>query len=161
VAAWPQLRAPEVLRVVRALGDDHGVVVVDTAAPLDDLAVAPRPRHAVTRALVAECDVLVAVGEATPLGVVRLLAWLADSAVLRPGVATHVVLNRAPRDAHRRMQLEAEVLRSFGADSLVSVPADRRVEAAAWTGTVVANGPFRRALAPLAHAVIDRVAVPA
>jgi MinD-like ATPase involved in chromosome partitioning or flagellar assembly len=160
VAAWPQLHPPEVLRVVRALGDEHDVVVLDTAAPLDDLPVAPRPRYAVTRALVTECDVLVAVGTATPLGVVRLLAWIADSAVLRPGLATHVVLNRAPRDAHRRMQLEAEVLRSFGADLLVSVPGDRRVEAAAWAGTVVANGPFRRALAPLAHSVTDRVAVP-
>ncbi len=150
VAAWGQVRPPEVLRVLRALAVDHDTVIVDTSAPLDDLAVMPRGRYAATRAVLGDADAIVAVGHASPVGVVRLLGWLADLATLRSGLAVHVVLNRAPRDQHRRAQLEAEVERSFGPESLTSVPDDRRVVRAEWVGSPVPAGPFRKCVRPLA-----------
>jgi len=155
VAAWSQVRAPEALRTLRALCRMHATVVVDTAPCLEDLPTAPRGRHAVTRAIVAESAHLVAVGDATPVGVVRLLGWIADALALRATGSVHVVLSRAPRDAHRRAQLEAEVLRTFVPETVTCVPFDPRVERAAWSGTPVASGPFRRALAPLAVALAD------
>lgn len=154
VAAWSQVRVPEVVRTLRALCREHPRVVVDTAPFLEDLPTPARGRHAVTRAVVAEAATLVAVGDATPVGVVRLLAWIADAVGLRATGSVHVVLDRAPRDAHRRAQLEAELLRTFAPESICCVPFDARVERAAWAGTPVAAGPFRRALAPLAELLL-------
>lgn len=154
VAAWSQVRTPEVLRTLRAVCRLFDVVVVDTAPMLEDLATAPRGRHAVTRAVVAESETLIAVGDATPVGVVRLLAWIADALALRSTGSVHVVLARAPRDAHRRAQLEAEVLRTFVPETITCTPFDPRVERAAWAGSPVASGPFRRALAPLAASLV-------
>jgi MinD-like ATPase involved in chromosome partitioning or flagellar assembly len=154
VSAWSHIRAPEVLRVLRALSADHDVVIADTSAPVDDLAVVPRGRYAVTRAVLAEAAAVVAVGLGSPVGVVRLLGWIADLQVLRPGLPVHVVLNRAPRDVRRRTQLEVEMQRTFVAESLLSVPDDPRVARAAWVGTPVGAGSFRKGVAPLVRPLV-------
>jgi hypothetical protein len=121
---------------------------------LEDLAVPmARPRHAIARAVLAEADAIVAVGVATPVGVTRLLAWVADARTLAPRAPLHVVLNRAPKDAFRRRELVGEVEGSFGVASVSVVPHDRRVDTAGWNGTAVGRGPFTRAIAQLAHEV--------
>jgi MinD-like ATPase involved in chromosome partitioning or flagellar assembly len=148
--AWEQVRPSEVERVLAALERSGcGTVVLDVAAPLDDVGGPPRGRYALARHLVACASDHVAVGAATPVGVARLLAWLADAAAITAAARWHVVLNRAPRDAFRGRELAVELLRTYPAASLTLVPADRRVEAAAWAGELVGRGPFTRALRPL------------
>ncbi len=144
--AWLDVRPSELLRAVHgccALGP----VVLDTAPTLDDVGGTARGRYAVTRALVAEADAIVAVGSASPLGVVRLLDWLADVRPLRPADAAHIVLNRSRGGAFRRAELANEVLRSYRPRSFAQLPDDERVRAAGWQGALVGRGPFTKAVA--------------
>jgi MinD superfamily P-loop ATPase len=152
-AAWSHVRASEVVRVLQALGD-AAPIVIDTAAPIDraDGAVA---RGAIARAILAEADAVVAVGLATPIGVVRLLSWFVDAQGVRPGLPTHVVFNRSTTAPFRRAELATELLRSYAPLSLGHVPDDRRVRAAGWRGSLVARGPFTKAVAVVAARVVD------
>ncbi len=146
VAAWSQVRPGEVARVLRGLAGSFEAVVVDVAAPLDDVGAGSRGRYALARALLQEADEVVAVGGADPVGVTRLLAWLASAHSIAPDAQMHVVVNRAPRDRFRRGEVYDEIYRTFPPASLSFTPFDRRVEAAAWAGSVVRRGPFTRAV---------------
>ncbi|MCU1427265.1 MAG: hypothetical protein JWL83_1265 [Actinomycetia bacterium] len=154
VAAWPQLRPPEVLRLVHRLAATSSRVVVDAAGSLEDLPVAmARPRHALARALIGEADDIVAVGAASPVGVARLLAWVGNVRALAPRTPVHVVMNRAPNDAFRRGEIVEEITAAFPVTSVSMVPEDRRVVAAAWAGSPVARGAFTRAVVRLERAL--------
>jgi hypothetical protein len=72
---------------------------------------------------------------------------------LNPGATINLAVNRAPRDAFRKAELEQEIRRTFDPATLVFLPHDPRVEAAAWSGTLVAYGPYVRAVAELATRV--------
>jgi MinD-like ATPase involved in chromosome partitioning or flagellar assembly len=155
VGVWRQVRPPEVLRLVDRLAADAEHVVVEVAGTLEDLPVAmARPRHALSRAVIGAADRIVAVGAPAPAGIARLLGWIGQARSLAPHTPVHVVVNRAPKDAFRRGEILDEVRAAFGIASVGFVPADRRVEAAAWAGTVVARGPFARGVRRVA-AVVD------
>jgi MinD-like ATPase involved in chromosome partitioning or flagellar assembly len=153
VAAWSQLRPNEVLDVVHAVAGAHDRVVVDIASSLEDTATGGRGRFAVGRALVERADALVGVGAASPVGVVRLLAWAVDARTLNPAAPVHLVVSRAPTDRFRCGEIEEEIARTFPAVTVTFAPTDRRVERAGWEGDLVAAGPFTRSLAPLAAAL--------
>src|SRR5262249_38086866 len=132
-AAWSQLRPAEVLRTIERLSVDASHVVVDIAGGLEDLPIAmARPRHAPARAIVAEASHIVAVGEASPVGVARLIAWIGGARLLAPETRLHAVINRAPKDAFRRGECLDAVADSYAISSLTFVPDDPRVSAAAW-----------------------------
>ncbi len=154
VAAWAQLRPPEVLRTIERLAAGASHVVLDVAGPLEDLPVQmSRPRHALGRALVGEASAIVAVGAPTPVGIVRLLAWVGTARGLAPRTPVHVVVNRAPKDAFRRGEISDAISHTFDVASVSMVPEDRRVTAAAWASAPVANGPFTRAVDALARSL--------
>jgi hypothetical protein len=89
------------------------------------------------------------VAAAAPIGLARLLEWLADAAAFLDPARTAVVLNRAPDDRFRRAEVRAELERSHVRMPAWFVPSDPRVPDAAWRGSLVARGPFTRALEPL------------
>jgi hypothetical protein len=153
-SAWLDVRPSELLRVLHECCAG-APLVVDTAPMLDDVGGPLRGRYALARAIVAEADTVVAVGTATPLGVVRLLGWLADAERLRPRRPAHVVLNRGSGGAFRRAELANELLRSYHPVSLAHVPDDERVRAAGWNGALVARGPFTKAVAVVAAGLVD------
>ncbi len=148
VASWSQIRATEVMRTLRTLARDH-IVVADTSACTEDIGTATRGRYAVTRAVLGEADAVVVVGRGTPLGVVRLLSWIADVQAMRPGTPMHIVLNCVPGDRFRRTELVDEISRTFEALTMWTVPDDRKVEAAAWSGCCVRNGAFTKVIGAL------------
>lgn len=152
-ASWSQVRPGEVVRVARELARAHGHVIVDVAAPIEDVGGGSRGRFALARALLAEADALVAVGSASPVGVARLITWVAEARSLVPTVPVHVVVNRAPGDAFRRGEVTEEIARTIPPASLSFVPTDRRLEAASWAGAIVRRGPFVRAVAGVAAQV--------
>jgi hypothetical protein len=155
VAAWPQVRPLEVMRLFERLADCSSRVVVNVNGGLEDLPVSmARPRHALARAALTDADEIVAVGGGTPVGVARLVGWIADARLLAPRAALHAVVNRAPKDAFRRGEIIDEIGRSFGVTSVTIVPHDRRVEAAAWDGVLVPRGPFLRAVGNLAQQLL-------
>jgi MinD-like ATPase involved in chromosome partitioning or flagellar assembly len=162
VHAWEQVRAMEVERVLRATETcGFSRVVVDVAASLEDVGGSRRGRHAVTRAVVASADRCVAVGSATPVGIARLVGWVADLRLLAPDVPLDVVVNRAPRDDRRCREIEDEIAGTFPATSITFVPSDRRVETAAWDGELVGRGAFTKAVAAVVWSLEQSVQVPA
>lgn len=88
----------------------------------------------------------IVVGQESPVGVLRLCAWLRE----RTAASPHVVLNRCSGSAFRRYEIAAEIGRAIEPASLVTVPEDGRVGDAGWHGRVVARGPFTRAIERLA-----------
>jgi MinD-like ATPase involved in chromosome partitioning or flagellar assembly len=151
--AWTQVRPSEVLRVIDRLADEFSTVVADGAGTLQDVGTAPRGRFATAQAIVREADALVVVGDASPVGVTRVLAWTADARSLAPTTPIVVVLNRAPRDAFRRGELFEEVGRSIDAIDVVFLPHDPGVTQAAWEGTLVGRGRFTKAFFALGERV--------
>ena len=113
---------------------------------------APRRRHlragrnATAQALTREADVLVAVCDASPVGVARLLAWIVDARLLAASTPLVVVANRAPGSAFRRGELYEEITSSVDVVEVAFVPLDARVADAAWAGQPVASGRFTKAV---------------
>ncbi len=149
-ATWSQIRPPEIERLVRVLGRDRDHLVVDIAAALEDVGPATRGRHAVGRLTIKAATHIVAVGEASPVGLTRLVRWLAAAHELAIAPRVHVVLNRAPSDAFRCNELVAELQRCYRAESVRVVPSDPAVVRAMWDGTTVGRGAFTDTVADLA-----------
>jgi MinD-like ATPase involved in chromosome partitioning or flagellar assembly len=152
-AAWAHVRAGEAERLVRTIARDRDIVVIDIAAALEEVGPAARSRHALARMAVRECDAVVAVGLATPVGLSRLVVWLADLHALDIEAPVHVVLNRAPSDAFRRRELAAELERCYRGASTTVIPDDRTVARATWAAAPVGRSKFRGALRQLAAAL--------
>jgi len=154
VAAWSQVRPGEVLDVLDAVGQARDAVVVDVSNRLEDVGVGVgRSRYGITRAAVRTASVLVAVGSGTPVGVTRLLGWIADARSLSDA-PVHVVVNRSPADGFRRAEIADELARTFPPAALWFVPDDHHIEAAAWAGSLVTPGAFTRAVATIAADVL-------
>ncbi len=155
-SSWAQVRPSEILRVVERIGDGADVVA-DGAGMLDDVGGGTgRGRFATARALVAQSDVVVAVCDASPHGIGRLLGWAVEALTLAPDAALFVAVNRAPDARFRRGELYDEISKSLPLGDVRFVPSDRRVADAAWAGTPVARGGFSRAVAELADQVLAR-----
>lgn len=149
---WALLRADDALDLVDEASARWPVVVARLGAVLDDLGRWV-PRYDVARRGLQRSTVLVAVCEASPLGVLRFLDWLGEASLLAPGGAVDVVLNRAPRSPDQRAQLIDQLVEVGGPRirSITPAPRDRRVERAAWDAEVPGRGPFLKSLRPLAH----------
>ncbi len=100
--------------------------------------------------LVGAADVVVAVGAASPVGVIRLLEWLAVAKGKRAGSPVFVAFNRSPASPHRRGQLLEEIIRSYPPEGIAFLPHDPAVGEAAWRGVPVERGRFARAVERLA-----------
>lgn len=141
----PHLRPAELVSVLDGLAARHRHLVVDVGCRLDG-PTGPGGGEPVGPAVLARADRIIGVGAPTPVGVARLLAWAAEVRVLAPATPISLVVNRAPRARFNRGELAVEIRRTVGVSVLAFVPADRRVEQAAWDGTTVGPGPFTRAV---------------
>jgi hypothetical protein len=150
--SWTQVRPGEVVRVVERLAAG-AQIVVDGIGSLQDLG-GPRGRFATARALALEVDVTVAVCDAGPVGIGRLLAWTVEARALAPVTPLVVCVNRAPRAAFRRGELYEEIVSSIDAVDVAFVEHEARVADAAWDGRPVGRGRFTRAVSRLADVVL-------
>ena len=153
VGAWSQVRPSEVLDVIEALGRARRLVVANFGSRLEDVGRGGRNRYGISRAVVSEASEVIGVAPATPVGVTRVLGWVAEVRALNPAAPVHLAINRIPHDAFRRAEIEQEIRRTFEPESLAFLPHDPRVEAAAWSGALVASGPYAKAVAELAARV--------
>jgi MinD-like ATPase involved in chromosome partitioning or flagellar assembly len=141
------LAATDVRAVADVLGERYAPVVVDLAAP----ATAYGPDLA--PAILERAGAVIGVGAATPVGVIRLVEWVA---LVDPYVAEtplHLVVNRASTVRSRRAELASELLASGRAASLTFIPHDPRVEDAVWDAAIPERGAFARASADLLERV--------
>lgn len=152
-ADWSQVRPQDVVDVVGEIRRSRAAVVVNVGSQLEDLVQHGGPdRFGATRGLLVSADAIIGVGLPSPLGVARLLAWVAEVAALAPAVPLHLVVNRAPGSWFIRGEVESELRRNLEPGSLTFVPDDDAVAKAAWRGELVPGGPFTRAVADLATA---------
>ncbi|MDP8969482.1 MAG: hypothetical protein M3N52_03075 [Actinomycetota bacterium] len=152
---WTELRAGETLDVIRHLASTHPQVVVNVGHRIEELpGVGSPPRYGQTRTVLGAADAIVGVGMPTPVGVTRLLEWVADVRTVAAATPVHLVLNRAPGGMFRRAEVEQELSRTFVPASLWFVPDDVRVAGAAWSGALVTSGPFAKAVTTIADEIL-------
>jgi MinD-like ATPase involved in chromosome partitioning or flagellar assembly len=143
-ALWAQVRATEVLDVLRTVDADYGSVVADVGSSLEELDGGTRSRFGTARTVVGAADALVGVGTATPVGVSRLLGWVAAARALNGDAPIHLAVNRVLRSSFRESEMQQEIRRTFEPATLTFLPLDLKVERAVWTGSLVEHGPFVR-----------------
>jgi len=145
---WNEVRGValvEVLRVARSLAD---LVVVDCGSSLeaDEELVfdtdAPR-RNAATFAALESADVVVAVGSADPVGLVRMVTGLSDLSDVVPGADVRVLVTRLRESlvGRRGRASVADALhRHAGIDHVWCIPDDRvAYDAALRSGSTIAE----------------------
>lgn len=143
------LRPADVVAVTDVLAERYTPVVVDVSA-----GGLIRSDRNVAAALVARAAAVVAVGLASPVGVIRLLEWLAAVDAFAAGMSVHAVVNRAPSARGRRAELSSEILGGGRIAGLTFVPADARVEDAVWDAAIAERGAFARAIDDVRSAVV-------
>jgi MinD-like ATPase involved in chromosome partitioning or flagellar assembly len=149
---WAQVHAGEVEAVIDEIAGVSRHVVVNIGSGLER-AEFGEGRFGLGRRLVASADVIVAVGLPTPVGVTRLARWVEEAATLNETARVRIVVNRVRRSGFERSEVASELERLFPGAGIDFVPDDQRVIEAAWAGTRVARGPFRRALARMAQEI--------
>lgn len=151
---WFELRSGEVVEVLAELARNHPYVVANVGPRIEDLPESGGPaRFAVTRATLSLADLVILVGSTTPVGVTRVVDWLADGRSLITGKPLHIALNQHPGSAFVATEIENELRRTVSPQSITVLPFDKRVVRASWEGDFVANGPFTKAVGRLAQLV--------
>jgi cellulose biosynthesis protein BcsQ len=152
---WVYLRAQDIEALIEALVDGWKHVVLNAGPELEDL-TRWIDRSPASRTVMANADEIVAVCEPSPRGLLRLFDWMVELHELRPDARCTLVVNRTPRSGFVKAELEDQIRRSGGPaiGQIVWVPDDRRVSRAAWDGTLVARGPFTRAVDELAASLL-------
>lgn len=101
---WPELRAAAVERVLGLARELAGLVIVDCGFGLENDeelsydTVAPR-RNAATLTVLAQADIVYAVGNSDPIGIPRLIRGLGELQQAVPAAAVRVVVNKVRRKA--------------------------------------------------------------
>jgi len=145
---WVELRGSEMAAVVEEITRGRPQVVVNAAPCIENLAPHGGPdRFGMSRAVIAAADAVAIVCQPTPTGISRLLDRVSEVTALAAGKPIHVVVNRTQRGSFKRNEIAHEIQRSFVPAGIHFLPADPRVERAAWEGTLVPSGDFTKAVA--------------
>ncbi len=153
---WEACSPDDAADVIGELAGIGATVVVRIDRNLEDLSPfgGRSGRFGVARRIVSEADVLVVVGDPSPVGVTSLLSWVGEARALTDA-PVHVVLNHCGRSLYQRGEVLEEISRSFRAESVNFLPDDQQVRKAAWQGSLPPAGRFTKAVAALVETVID------
>ncbi|WP_029138764.1 AAA family ATPase [Nakamurella lactea] len=167
---WPEVRASAIPGVLAVARTTAATVVVDCGFGLEadeeitfDTA-APR-RNGATLAVLADADLVLAVGSADPPGIERLMRGLADLATMVPDADPRVVLNRQRRSAAGKDEAADAVARFAGIGVLAVLPEDREATDLAWRSGLplsraAAGSALRTAIGELARTVAPAASAP-
>lgn len=126
-------------------------VVVNTAHH-SEAGTGLRGRFEAARVGVGEADSVVACMLPTPVGVRRLVGWVAEArSMIRAPL--HIVANRSPRSLFQRGELLTEMLEAFRPASVTWLPGDTRLARHAWDGTLRRGGAYVRGIEKIARLV--------
>ncbi len=147
---WTGVDPIEVVGVVDQIAEFRPVVVNLPAGP-----PWAHPHGAVTsadisRALLGGVGTCVLVTTASPVGVTRTLEWLSAADAIPD--RTHLAVNRTPASMFRRRETRLELEQALELPVWL-LPEDPSVAKAAWAGTFLSGGRFRRAARRMAAAV--------
>ena len=142
---WTEIRPIELHDLLSELRGRFQFVVANVGPLREDGGLANTERFGLSRLVLTAADAVVGVGLGHPVSVSRTIAWCLAATYLNPNASKSLLINRAPRSTYRRGEIRLEVLRATGL-RVDFLPDDDRVEAAAWQGTTVTSGKFRRAV---------------
>lgn len=153
---WDTVRPSDVVDLVDqfAVGFDH--VVTKLSPSIEDLSsMGGRVgRFDISRSVLAMSEQVVAVAPSTPIGLTRLLGWIARLRTISTS-PLHVVFHDAPRSVFQRGELSEELVRSFVPASITWLPSDARLTRAAWNGEMVPAGPYLRSVSGLGTKIAE------
>lgn len=151
---WAEVAPSDVVEVIDELAVQTDAVVVRAGPHAEDLADLGGPdRFGITRAVLADADVIVGVSTATPTGLARLVGWVADVRLIAPTTRIDLVFTRSPQARFTRNELGGLMRAATGVTAIHLLPPDPGLELASWNGTFVKKGPFRTAATALAASV--------
>lgn len=146
---WMEVRPEQVVDLLAELGRHFRYVVANCGGMLEQVGFADKGRFGISRQVVASAHHLVGVGLPTPVGVTRLLAWVAEAVALNSAATLQLVINRQPGSRYRRAEVMEEMGRALPRMAIGFLPTDPQVETAAWAGEPVTSGPYARAVRKL------------
>jgi hypothetical protein len=137
-----EISRPDAMMLLDALGTRSDVIVADMGA------------FAGSSALVREFDTVILVGEGTPVGMSRLVKTAGTVLAQHPGQSLLLVVNKVGPGSFRRSEILNEIGRMLPDVPAVVLPYDKRLESAAWDGTLMAEGRYRKAVGEVARVVV-------
>ncbi|HEX2370263.1 MAG TPA: hypothetical protein VHM94_13625 [Acidimicrobiia bacterium] len=151
---WATLAEDEIIDLLGQLRLAFQMVLIRIDRHLEDLSTltGAAGRFGASRSVAAAADVIVGVGDPSPVGVAGMLNWLGDLSTVT-SAPVHLVLNRIRPGPFQRHEVMEELRRSFTPASVTLLPEDNRLPRASWQGEPVYSGKFMKALAPLAAAL--------
>jgi len=167
---WPEVRPSAIPLVLAVAREMAPLTIVDCAFALEADeeitfdTMAPR-RNGATLAVLADADIVLAVGSSDPPGMERLIRGLTELAEVMPEVTARIVLNRCRPAAASGDEAVQAVKRFTGASVTAQLPEDREATDKAWRrgvslDEVAPTSPLTTALRTLARSVAPRVARP-
>lgn len=148
---WFELRPVDLTEVVLDLARRRRFVVVNVSSRLEDLpAFGGPPRYGVTRSMLALADAVVLVASGTPVGVARVIDWLAEAQALIETAQVVVVINGLRRSSYKAAEIEEELRTVYQPRQVVFIPHDKNLAHATWQGVLPGRGPFTRGVDRLA-----------
>ncbi len=150
---WADVSARSVLSVVTAFAArfEHTVAAVGPLAEGSQ-----GGRFSTTRAVLGEADAVVVVADASPVGMTRLAAYVADVRNVAPNTALFLAAGNAPRDRFRQREVLALMDELLPTAAVVLPNDDARLQRAHWQGAAMRRGPLVRSLGHLADTVSPR-----
>lgn len=135
-----EVPATDVVSMLTALASSFSHVVVDLGSPdgwSSDL-------------LLRRIDALLVVGIGDPIGLTRLVRTCEQFAESTPAPEMGIVVNRVSAGGRHRDEVKHQVSGLLPGYPVVLVPEERKIARAAWDGTTVDSGSFRRQMRRLA-----------
>jgi MinD-like ATPase involved in chromosome partitioning or flagellar assembly len=151
---WFELRPADVSETVLELARVRGHVIINVSSRLEDLPAMGGPaRYGVTRSMLALADVVVLVATPTPIGVARVIDWIAEAQPLIEATPLFVAFNAFNGGTFKAAEIDAELRQVYQPRSVVFIPHDKNLAHATWQGVLPGRGPFVRGLKNLAEKV--------
>ena len=144
---WFELRPADVSETVLELARIRDLVIINVSSRLEDLpAIGGPARYGVARSMLALADVVVLVAGPTPIGVTRVLEWIAEAQPLIEATPLVVAFNSYNGGAFKAAEMDAELRHVYQPRSVVFIPHDKSLAHATWQGDPPGRGPFVKAL---------------
>ena len=152
VRDWGELRPGAAVDVVTETAVRAGVTLVNISPMVEQ--TAPNPpsegRFGVSRLVLGAVDAIVLIASPSPMGIARVIEWLADAQPVIDRRPIHVVVNRFEDGQFARREIAKEIADVVDPASLTFAPYDAALARASWEGTMAPRSAFGRALEPLA-----------
>ena len=152
---WFELRPGDLSETILQLARVRDQVIVNISSRLEDLPAMGGPaRYGVSRSMLALADVVILVANPTPIGVARVLDWIAEAKPLIEGTSLHVAFNAYRGGRFKAAEIEGELGRVYLPGAIAFIPYDKSLVPATWQGVLPRHGPFVKAVGLLTTSAV-------